>query len=266
MIPQKVKETWPVAKARQLLAELDLDHPCDMEIEDIAYARGVLVREGALDGADGWLTKIGGDGVIRVKHDIAERGRKRFTIAHELGHFELHQERDQFEFCADSEMSEYHSRPEEREASIFATELLLPEHLVRAACRTLKPGFADAKKIAASFQTTLTSAAMRYVQLTADRVALVACQDGRVKWYKASADFGYWFEPRTRLDAGTCAHDFFSEGEVLTEPTPIMASAWIKDRRVDPDAFMKEQCFALPRYKTVLSMIWMEKDIELGDY
>ena len=235
-----VRQTWPVARARQLLSDLDLDHPCDMDIEDIAWARGVLIREGSLDGADGRLTRMGSEGVIRLKRDIAERGRRRFTIAHELGHFELHDETDQLEFCADSEIGEYHSRREEREASIFAAELLLPELLVRKACRNLNPGFSDVGKLAESFQTTLIAAAMRYVEFTAGRVALIACREGRVQWYKASADFGYRFDPGSRLDSGTCAHDFFSEGENLVDPVPVMASAWLKDSRVNPDAFLKE--------------------------
>jgi Zn-dependent peptidase ImmA (M78 family) len=59
---------------------------------------------------------------------------RRFTIAHELGHHTLH--RDMGILFRDhplsgAEMEDRHRKPEEREADLFAAELLMPEKLVR---------------------------------------------------------------------------------------------------------------------------------------
>jgi Zn-dependent peptidase ImmA (M78 family) len=55
------------------------------------------------------------------------RGRFRFSIAHELGHFLLKHE-------PLTHIGEKRSPALEREADIFASELLLPEDLLRADC------------------------------------------------------------------------------------------------------------------------------------
>jgi Zn-dependent peptidase ImmA (M78 family) len=59
---------------------------------------------------------------------------RRFTIAHELGHYILH--RDQGILFRDrpvsgAEREDRHRKPEEKEADLFAAELLIPDWLVR---------------------------------------------------------------------------------------------------------------------------------------
>jgi Zn-dependent peptidase ImmA (M78 family) len=66
-----------------------------------------------------------------------DSGRKRFTIAHEIGHFVLHQEGFR------REAGGVAGRAEDREADAFAAELLMPEHLVRQA--VLEHGPDDAR-------------------------------------------------------------------------------------------------------------------------
>jgi hypothetical protein len=68
-----------------------------------------------------------------------DSGRRRFTIAHEIGHFVLHQEPSRPE--RGGAVDEV-GRREEREADAFAAELLMPEHLVREAVREHGPDVA----------------------------------------------------------------------------------------------------------------------------
>src|SRR5258708_32393667 len=86
---ENVQPANAAIKARQVLSALSLNHPCDMEIDDIAWARGALVKEEKLAGAEGRLVKLSGRGVITIPNNIPSTGRRRFIIAHELGHFEL---------------------------------------------------------------------------------------------------------------------------------------------------------------------------------
>jgi len=73
-------------------------------------------------------------------------GRRRFTIAHEIGHFVLHQEG-----ChpALGGVADEAGSVEEGEADEFAAELLMPERLVREAVRTHGP---DAARLAERFE------------------------------------------------------------------------------------------------------------------
>jgi len=60
-------------------------------------------------------------------------GRRRFTIAHELGHWvcQVLEGRWQPVFCREVEAGGNGYPPEEREANVFAAELLMPEAVVR---------------------------------------------------------------------------------------------------------------------------------------
>jgi len=58
--------------------------------------------------------------------------RKRFTMAHELGHYMLHKDKiDRLGSIADSEDYEGMDADEEKEANFFAAETLMPEDKVR---------------------------------------------------------------------------------------------------------------------------------------
>ena len=65
--------------------------------------------------------------ILVNESDIAVR--QRFTIAHELGHFFLHMDKDAQEDKITSFRMD--SSPKERQANAFAANLLMPESLVR---------------------------------------------------------------------------------------------------------------------------------------
>jgi Zn-dependent peptidase ImmA (M78 family) len=73
-----------------------------------------------------------GDAHAIVLNGSGDSSRRRFTIAHEIGHFVLHPERCRPERGGGANEA---GRMEEREADTFAAELLMPEHLVREAVR-----------------------------------------------------------------------------------------------------------------------------------
>ncbi len=76
-------------RARHVCKALNITSPEDIVVEDIAMARGVYVTEGRLDGAEARLVRSGERGLVRLKADLPEVGRKRFAVAHELGHWEM---------------------------------------------------------------------------------------------------------------------------------------------------------------------------------
>ena len=77
--------------------------------------------------------------MIRTKRGIREEGRKRFAIAHELGHWFLHENESQFFVCTAEQMREYKGSPTEVEANIFASELLMPTFLFRPLAENSAP-------------------------------------------------------------------------------------------------------------------------------
>src|SRR3989442_8358090 len=95
------------AKAREIIAGFGITEASQIDVEAMAFARGVLVLERPLRGASARLVRRGQRGVIAVREDIREPGQKRFGVAHELGHFELHKKIDQLALCTEDMLSWY---------------------------------------------------------------------------------------------------------------------------------------------------------------
>ena len=94
----------PVMCARNLIGEYQLRSPIEIDVEGLAALRGAIVRRENLVGCEGRLVKRGNHGIISVKANIAEIGRERFTIAHELGHFELNHSNAELMICSDKDI------------------------------------------------------------------------------------------------------------------------------------------------------------------
>ena len=91
-----------------------------------------------------------------VPRDVAPLRRFRFTIAHELGHWVCHvlgAERPKPAFCRAKDLAEDADRGVEREANVFAAELLMPELAVRSRWAKLK----DIAACAALFDVSPTA-------------------------------------------------------------------------------------------------------------
>ncbi len=168
------------AAAYKLGKELDFPHPTEIPLEDLAMYRNVLVVEGGLAGAEGRLIRKKKGGVIRIRDGIAQEGRRRFTISHELGHWELHEDHSQF-LCSESDMRDYGRSPLELEANCFAAELLMPTLYFRDHCGG-EPSTDLVKDLANEFRTTLTATAIRVADLCKKPVQVVWHEGDRVKW------------------------------------------------------------------------------------
>jgi len=125
--------------ARALVYRLGISAAEHIRIEAIAKRLGARVVEAQLDGAQAQLVRSGTDTKIIVSDKITDIPVRRFSIAHELGHFVLnHPFVPAPSLCDpvsarryDPEMRDY-----EAEANAFAGELLMPYELVHAWCET----------------------------------------------------------------------------------------------------------------------------------
>jgi hypothetical protein len=103
-----------------------------------------------------------GDGLAIVVSGASNERRRRFTIAHEIGHFVLHSGR-----LAPERGGAVNEawRQQEREADQFAAELLMPEPLVREAVLVLG---ADASRLADRFDVSRQAMRVRLSGLGID--------------------------------------------------------------------------------------------------
>jgi hypothetical protein len=107
---------------------------------------------------DAALAPLGDGYAVSARSDGGER-RRRFSIAHEIGHFVLHPEQARYERGGSTNEA---MRAREREADAFAAELLMPEHLVRQAA--FEEG-ADARRLADRFEVSVAAMTVRLRRL-----------------------------------------------------------------------------------------------------
>ena len=79
----------PLTPAERLLQELGITEPNEIELDAIAHHVGACVRYRPLQGCEARIIGTGDRAIITVKSDSHPR-RKRFSIAHELGHWYHH--------------------------------------------------------------------------------------------------------------------------------------------------------------------------------
>lgn len=167
-------EDREIAAARGVLARFadvyGLPERAPVPVEDIAESLcGLHVRDVPLDsGVSGMLLLRRREIHVNALEAGLWPARRRFTIAHEVGHWELH--RDEIEDVTVTRTADYEPAagarsPEqvrEREANRFAAELLMPEPRVRAAVG--RDG-ADVVGLAGAFGVSALSMAWRLYNL-----------------------------------------------------------------------------------------------------
>ena len=122
----------PATFASEFVTALKLVAPIDPEY--VAKRLGLEVEYCYASGFEGALvcSKETRAGIILVKNSSREDGRRRFTIAHETGHYFLPHRGAKDSVCGSKEVESWdRSLPdEEPEANDFASQLLIPRSLV----------------------------------------------------------------------------------------------------------------------------------------
>ncbi|EJC71692.1 putative Zn peptidase [Rhizobium leguminosarum bv. trifolii WSM2012] len=164
-------------------------------IEDLARSINIMdILEMETEEFEGGLTTDPDKqkGVILYKAGT-KGGRRRFTIAHEIGHFLIPWHKGD-QRCTKKDMSERRTetlvQKQETEANRFAAGILMPRPWFVSDMRKL--GDADVehvKTLARQYWTSVEATVARYVELTDDCCAFVFSKDGIIRYTKATKDF-----------------------------------------------------------------------------
>ena len=245
------------AAAERLARQIRIRSPEDIALEDIAWMFGARVERGDLPGAHARLARIGDRAVIRVSTRVADPGAQRFSIAHEIGHMVLGHET----LAADA-VCETGPRADTREAeaNAFAAELLMPELLFRRRCEVSPVSFEVVRELARDYQVSLMAAALRFVELTSERCALVFAKTRRVVWVARSPSFGPHIPSGMALDQASVAIDFFTKGNLYGGSQPVPADSWL-DQSQAGDVDIMEDTATVPELNAVLALLWIPERI-----
>lgn len=226
--------------AERILQDLGVTEPQEIDLEAIAYHMRASVRFRPLDGCEARIVGLGDRALITV-NERSGRRRKRFSIAHELGHWQHH--KGQRLACRADDYRPRDGTSPERIADGFASDLILPHYLFKPLARLHKRlTFKIVGELADTFSVSLTATAIRLIE--ADMFpALVICHgpQGR-KWFaRAPMVPRHWY-PQEQLDAESFTFGAqFGNQPGNASPSKIGADAWFD--RYDAERFeVMEQC------------------------
>jgi len=152
----------------------------------------------------------------------------------------------------------------EAEANVFAAELLMPERFIRPAVQGVEPSFAGIGKVAEKLNTSTMATAIQFMEYTQEPAAVVLSGRQGVKWCAKSKGFRYWIpdgEPHEHSAAGEIMAGMIVATDGLVD---CPAYAWIRTEgaHVARDADIKEDSRFLPELDAVLSLLWIDDDLE----
>lgn len=249
------------ARARDALASCGMTEPAHLDLDRLAASVGAEVVLDDLEGSTARVIRFGDRARIVVSTRIPDAGAIRFSTAHEISHL----------LCKHTVRRAGVDRPLERvcsplsvdgsilerEASVCAAELLMPAPMVAPWITAAPSSLEPIQAIATTFQTSLLASAMRFVELTAERCAVVYTELKRVRWVKRSAAFTSWIPKGKALDPASVAFEYFERG-TIEHPTRIVpASAWLSRDDGPTDAPIYEHATAIPGTGTVFVVLWL---------
>lgn len=174
----------PQDYAINVLEDLSID--LSSQIDPFLIAKRLLGREVVLrdvDGFDGMLLNVDNERAIIVNNLIREEGRKRFTCAHEIGHYVITSHREEAVRCTEADIATLDIKKRlEREANEFASELLIPSKVLKGIIDGQEPRKELIESLSERFGTTLTATVWKYVLNSDLCCALVVSKNSRTVW------------------------------------------------------------------------------------
>lgn len=252
--------------AKQLVRRFGVQAPAHIRVEAMCKYLGIDIIDVQLHGASAQLVRSGKRAVIMVSDRITDPAARKFSIAHELGHFMLkHPAPSAAELCL-PHMPRSRSNRErslEAEANAFASELLMPESLLAERCNVQMVDLSVPRAIEEDYGVSILASTIRFIELTRACCAAVFSADREVKWFVPSTTFTRYIPRGRPIDPLSVAADFFTKGEVVREPQLVRADAWLE---TDRDVDVVEHAICSPQHGTVLSLLWVPEQVafELG--
>lgn len=254
-------------QAADLLLEFGIEDPTQVDLADLAAAVHAYVDFKPISGSLGRLVTNDDSAMIVVDSNIREESKKRFVLAHELGHWLMHRNTSKLIYQCDPQdfVDFQNSRKEETEANVFASSLLLPPKLFESECVGKRFNLGLIEELADRFQTSLMATSLRFVDFGNHPVAMIFSQGGKIKWTHITKDFPSSETPlsfirkKEDLPPGSVAHDVWKTHVVEAHPQEVDPSEWFhEDFQLDKWQNWRfyEQCFHLKSYDSIISFVF----------
>lgn len=171
MIVQRPRYAMIERVVEKLLKKHESKGP-PISVEHIARAQGCTIKASDLRDVSGILVRSEGGNIIGV-NSMHSEARRRFTIAHELGHLILHEGEQvrfdkEFRVSLRSDESSAGTNVEEMEANFFAASLLMPDAMLAADQRAYSIELEDVesmRELANAYKVSMQAMTLRLARL-----------------------------------------------------------------------------------------------------
>lgn len=207
---------------------------------------------------------------------INSEGFRRFSIAHEIGHYILS---GHIDHVIPEGMTTHQSRAGnftgdqyEVEADHFAAGLLMPDPLFSHEMRRVGEGLDAIEKLQIKCITSLEATAIRYISKTDIPAAVIRSVGQKIEYCSMSKplkdiDGLDWIKKGTPVPQGTATWRLNSDmkaiesGERLDEMTDL--SVWFNGSR---NIEFHEEVVSLSSYGKILTIIYAQEDFDIDEY
>jgi len=222
--------------ANELLNSLGWSKPGDLSLNEIAFASNAYIEERDLEGSEGRILMNGDNAIISIDSKVGFESRKKFILAHEIGHLTLHKGLSKLFSDTDKTLNEWYANGKhEIEANQFASELLMPSDLYKLRVKGNGMSLDLIRDTAEYFGTSQTATLLKFKDLGDFPISVIYMKNGIVEWKKESSDFPLKFLPRgSKVPEGSAAGDFFSGQGLEIAPVLVDALDWFpEDFKID---------------------------------
>jgi Zn-dependent peptidase ImmA (M78 family) len=222
-----------VRAAEELLTELGISDPADIELEAIAHCVGVEVEYRRLVNCEAQIIGYKDRAVVYVSSDASPK-RRRFSTGHELGHW--HHHRGRSFVCRSSDIGEpfdEKSKDAERQADAYSGDLILPPFMVKPRLERLGEISLDGiAELALQFKASVTATGIRTVRITRQPLILVAHNLLGRMWQWPSITAGQ-IRVRDDVDARSLAFVSMLGGNKVSAARKQPANYWFDRRHIE---------------------------------
>ncbi len=239
---------------RNIISEMNLNRDKAVDLDEVLKNNNIRLRESKL-GNDrkgnpilGACKSVGLNKLIVVSPSISYETRKRFTIAHEIGHLFLHYEKNLFCIATDFDVwQDKHTK--ETEANIFASELLLPQVAVISSIKRGDIDFEMVDELVNRYNVSVIATAIRLIKCDSGRSAFIVHDGKKTERIIKSAS--------CRNNIQLTSSDWTFSGETITRK--VDPSIWLSGK-TDGWTCSEETRYLtrLGKYHTILN-IYYEK-------
>lgn len=230
----------PGERAELVVTELGINEPRHLDVEAIAFDAGMRVTYRDMQGCEASLVGIGNRAIATIRLS-PHRGRVRFSIGHELGHWQMH--RGQSFVCRadDVGVNLASDRQLERQADEFASHLLLPTSLLLPAMKGLRTlTFREIDRVGGDFDASLLATALRIIRTNSFPAILASYGPGGLRWQMPSRCVPRRWILKARLDPASMAYDLMSDGRETPGASKQSADAWFDNDDADDHEILEE--------------------------